>query len=149
MGHHIDEQGRFKSDKYPWLPADLILISPRSEASKGAFLLWMTIMGHTALGFIEPRDEDVGFKAKLLVSFHDRACWPVLVTLAEDYASVDAELSNDIFARLKTVSAGDLRHIGRQLKDASGSDCEDGLASDGRCTRFECSVHRALRRVCA
>ena len=27
MGHHIDDQGRFQSDKYPNLPPDKIIVS--------------------------------------------------------------------------------------------------------------------------
>lgn len=37
-----------------------------------------------------------------------------------------------------------MNHRGRQIKDAAGSSCEDGLAQDGRCMNASCKEHRAL-----
>lgn len=40
MGHHIDDQGRFQSDKHPDLPPDKILLSfkdPRSRVALAAY----------------------------------------------------------------------------------------------------------------
>lgn len=31
MSHHINEEGQFQSDKYPWLTPDMIILSPRSD----------------------------------------------------------------------------------------------------------------------
>ena len=39
MGHHIDSDGRFQSDKHPELPADRVRISLENPRSKRALLL--------------------------------------------------------------------------------------------------------------
>ena len=40
MGHHIDEEGRFQSDKYPDLPPDKIIISfKHPQAWKGLVII--------------------------------------------------------------------------------------------------------------
>lgn len=62
MGHHIDKQGRFQSDKYPQLPPD-----------------------------------------KIALSFHDPLVRDALLLVAEAYAEKDAELSEDILKRLRTI----------------------------------------------
>lgn len=36
MGHHIDELGRFQSDKYPDLPPDKIVLSFTDPRARGA-----------------------------------------------------------------------------------------------------------------
>lgn len=36
MGHHIDAQGNFQSDKYPWLEPNKILLSPCDPAVRRA-----------------------------------------------------------------------------------------------------------------
>jgi len=36
MGHHIDSQGRFQSDKYPVLPPDKIILSFKDPAARKA-----------------------------------------------------------------------------------------------------------------
>ncbi len=36
MGHHIDTNGRFQSDKYPKLPPDKIVVSFQDPNARGA-----------------------------------------------------------------------------------------------------------------
>ena len=36
MGHHIDDKGRFQSDKYPDLSPDKIVLSFKDEAARDA-----------------------------------------------------------------------------------------------------------------
>lgn len=38
MGHHIDSEGRFQSDKYPDLPPDKIVLSFKDLAARRALL---------------------------------------------------------------------------------------------------------------
>jgi len=62
MGHHITEEGRFLSDKYPEIGPD-----------------------------------------KILLSFKDPEAKRALMILAEDYDKKDADLSDDIRTRLKSL----------------------------------------------
>lgn len=39
MGHHIDKQGRFQSDKYPDLPPDKIVLSFNDPLARDALLV--------------------------------------------------------------------------------------------------------------
>lgn len=39
MGHHIDDQGRFQSDKYPELPPDKVVISLTDKRAWYSLLL--------------------------------------------------------------------------------------------------------------
>lgn len=51
--------------------------------------------------------------------------------------------SDDVFATVKIINIGSRPiYVGKQIKDATGSDCEDGLARDGRCMNGECAEHR-------
>jgi len=48
MGHHIDDQGRFQSDKYPNLPPDKVLLSFQDPAARSAlreYALYVTDHG--------------------------------------------------------------------------------------------------------
>jgi len=40
MGHHIDKQGRFQSDKYPDLPPDKIILSFKDKFARQALHLY-------------------------------------------------------------------------------------------------------------
>lgn len=42
MGHHIDKQGRFQSDKYPDLPPDKVVISLKDPKVQLLLLLIAT-----------------------------------------------------------------------------------------------------------
>ena len=39
MGHHIDKEGRFQSDKYPDLPPDKILVSFQDLRARAALVV--------------------------------------------------------------------------------------------------------------
>ncbi|MEQ9323893.1 MAG: hypothetical protein RIF41_32310, partial [Polyangiaceae bacterium] len=38
MGHHIDDQGRFQSDKYPDLPPDKVVVSLKDPPARDALV---------------------------------------------------------------------------------------------------------------
>lgn len=40
MGHHINKRGQFKSDKYPKLPPDKIILSFKDAAAREALRLY-------------------------------------------------------------------------------------------------------------
>ena len=42
MGHHIDKQGRFQSDKYPELPPDKIILSFKDSHARKALGMYVT-----------------------------------------------------------------------------------------------------------
>ena len=42
MGHHIDDQGRFQSDKYPELPPDKIVLSFNDTRARRALAVLAT-----------------------------------------------------------------------------------------------------------
>ncbi len=99
MGHHIDSQGRFQSDKYDWLPTDMILVSTRNPASEGAVYTWLATRGHVEL-VDEPLEESERPRVKLLLDFNDKASWPILDVLAQGHAEGDPGLSEDVWGRL-------------------------------------------------
>lgn len=43
MGHHIDSEGRFQSDKYPDLPPDALLLKLDDPEARAAITLYVTI----------------------------------------------------------------------------------------------------------
>jgi hypothetical protein len=46
MGHHIDSQGRFQSDKYPDLPPDKIVLSFKDLDAYAALLTLADVYQH-------------------------------------------------------------------------------------------------------
>ena len=86
MGHHIDRNGRFQSDRHPSLPPDFILLSYHDTAAK------------TALGDYRPATLRSGKPMLNFLFSPDRA---VLKRFA--YLTDDGELSDDILARLESL----------------------------------------------
>jgi len=43
MGHHIDSEGRFQSDKFPDLPPDTFLLSLKDPEARAAISTYVTI----------------------------------------------------------------------------------------------------------
>ena len=60
MGHHIDSEGRFQSDKYPDLPPDKIVLSFHDTDARTALLLYASITDDLDLSDdIEDRIESI------------------------------------------------------------------------------------------
>jgi len=49
MGHHINEKGQFKSDKYPDLPPDKIILSFKDPLARKALKLYAELTKDTEL----------------------------------------------------------------------------------------------------
>ena len=43
MGHHIDSEGRFQSDKYPDLPPDKFVLSLKDPEARAALTTYVTL----------------------------------------------------------------------------------------------------------
>lgn len=50
MGHHIDSEGRFRSDKYPDLPPDKIILSFKDPKARIALIVYAAATEDYELG---------------------------------------------------------------------------------------------------
>lgn len=50
MGHHINKEGNFQSDKYPELPENKIILSFKDKTAREALKLYASMTGDIELG---------------------------------------------------------------------------------------------------
>lgn len=73
MGHHIDSEGRFQSDKYPDLAPDKIVLSFKDEAARHCLRAYAEITDDKELG------EDLAARLNSIGPWWDKARGPALV----------------------------------------------------------------------
>lgn len=84
MGHHIDKDGNFQSDKYPWLPKNQMIISFKDKAVINA-------LGKNGM-FSESFPRLPG--SKLIIEFSDPSAQQFLASFSR--GTEDRELGEDI-----------------------------------------------------